>query len=42
MERDYFMTAEEAKKFGLVDHIVERRPVEEAKDGKEDEGKKSD
>ena len=36
------MTAEEAKKFGLVDHIVDRRPVDEAKGGeKKDEGKKS-
>ena len=25
MERDRFMTAEEAKEFGLIDHVVERR-----------------
>lgn len=31
MERDNFMTAEEAKKFGLVDEIVEKRPVAEEK-----------
>ncbi len=26
MERDHFLSAEEAKKFGLVDHVVETRP----------------
>lgn len=26
LERDNFMSAEDAKKFGLVDHIVEKRP----------------
>ena len=25
LERDYFMTAEEAKKFGLIDSVVEKR-----------------
>jgi len=25
MERDYYMSSEEAKKFGLVDHVVEFR-----------------
>lgn len=30
MERDYFMTAEEAKNFGLVDKVLEKR-VEEKK-----------
>jgi ATP-dependent Clp protease protease subunit len=25
MERDRFMTPEEAKEFGLIDHVVERR-----------------
>jgi len=29
MERDYFMSAEEAKSLGLVDHIVESRKVNE-------------
>ena len=24
LERDYFMTAEEAKKFGLIDSVVEK------------------
>lgn len=27
MERDNFMSAEEAKTFGLVDHVVDRRPT---------------
>ncbi len=26
MDRDYFMSAEEAKEFGLIDQVVERRP----------------
>jgi ATP-dependent Clp protease protease subunit len=30
LDRDYFMTAEEAKKFGLVDSVLEKRPAEEA------------
>jgi ATP-dependent protease ClpP protease subunit len=25
MERDYFMTAEEAKEYGLIDHVLARR-----------------
>jgi ATP-dependent Clp protease protease subunit len=25
MERDYFMTAEEAKNFGLIDKVLEKR-----------------
>ena len=29
MERDNFMTAEQAKEFGLVDQIVEQRPDQE-------------
>ena len=29
MERDTFMSAHAAKEFGLIDHIVEKRPVEE-------------
>lgn len=31
LERDYYMTAEEAIKFGLVDTVVDRRPQEEEK-----------
>ncbi len=26
MERDRFMTPQEAKEFGLIDHVVARRP----------------
>ena len=38
MERDRFMSAEEAQKFGLIDHVVTKRPSElgtEAQKGKE-------
>lgn len=38
MERDNFMSAEEAKKFGLIDKVVERRPIPEG-DGKDSEKK---
>lgn len=31
LERDHFMTAEEALKFGIVDKIVEKRPKTEQK-----------
>jgi ATP-dependent Clp protease protease subunit len=29
LDRDYFMTAEEAKKFGLVDSVLDKRPTDE-------------
>jgi ATP-dependent Clp protease, protease subunit len=29
LDRDYFMTAEEAKKFGLIDSVLDKRPVDE-------------
>jgi len=29
LERDYYMTAEEAKDFGIVDGILEKRPASE-------------
>ena len=32
VERDTFMTAEAAKKFGLIDDVVEKRPATESKD----------
>ena len=32
MERDNFMSAEEAKKIGLIDKVVTERPVENKKD----------
>lgn len=35
MERDNFMSAEEAKKWGLIDHVVASKPVpDDAKDSK--------
>ncbi|WP_282608180.1 ATP-dependent Clp endopeptidase proteolytic subunit ClpP [Pelagibius sp. Alg239-R121] len=34
MERDKFMSAEEAKEFGLIDEVVESRPDADAADGK--------
>jgi len=30
MERDNFMSADEALKFGLIDHVVEKKPIPEA------------
>lgn len=27
VERDYFMTAEEAKEFGLIDRVLEKREI---------------
>lgn len=38
MDRDNFMSSEEAKKFGLIDHVVTSRPVTDA-DKKEGEKK---
>ena len=37
MERDKFMTPEDAKAFGLIDEVVSKRPVPEG----DDDGKKS-
>jgi ATP-dependent Clp protease protease subunit len=34
LERDYYMTAEEAIKFGIVDKVVDRRGQEETKSDK--------
>jgi ATP-dependent protease ClpP protease subunit len=31
MERDYYMSAGEAKEFGLVDHVVEFRKMSKGK-----------
>jgi ATP-dependent Clp protease protease subunit len=30
LDRDYFMTADEAKKYGLIDSVIDKRPVDEA------------
>lgn len=32
VERDYFMTAEEAMNFGLIDKVLEKRVVESRTD----------
>jgi ATP-dependent Clp protease, protease subunit len=29
LDRDYFMTADEAKNYGLIDSVIEKRPVDE-------------
>ena len=39
MDRDNFMSAEEAKEFGLIDHVVERRPDELAAQSENDKKK---
>lgn len=41
LERDYFMTAQEAQAFGIVDRIVERRAKDEA-DEDEDKADKAE
>ncbi len=30
LDRDYFMTADEAKKYGLIDSVIDKRPQDEA------------
>lgn len=40
LDRDYFMTADEAKKFGIIDDVIKERTIPEEKDEKPD--KKSD
>jgi ATP-dependent Clp protease protease subunit len=40
MERDKFLTPEEAKEFGLIDEVVDRRPASDTSDESED--KKAD
>jgi len=39
MERDNFMSAEEAKKFGLIDHVVESRSEIAAENDEKDKKK---
>ncbi|MBL8589666.1 MAG: ATP-dependent Clp protease proteolytic subunit [Methylobacteriaceae bacterium] len=34
LDRDHFMSAEEAKAFGIVDHVQDKRPEEAAETGK--------
>jgi len=40
LDRDYFMTADEAKKFGIIDDVIKERTIPEENDEKPD--KKSD
>ncbi len=40
LDRDYFMTAEEAKEFGIIDDVIKERTISEDKDEKPN--KKSD
>ena len=35
-DRDYYMTAEEAKEFGIVDQVITTREAIEAADGSKD------
>jgi ATP-dependent Clp protease protease subunit len=39
MDRDYFMTAEEAKEFGIIDEVIDQRPMTLVSDAVADEGK---
>ncbi|MGB0682766.1 MAG: ATP-dependent Clp endopeptidase proteolytic subunit ClpP [Magnetovibrionaceae bacterium] len=39
LERDNFMTAEEAKEFGLIDEVVEYRPMPDGEEGDKEESK---
>lgn len=39
MDRDYFMTATEAKEFGIIDEVMKERPMELVADAVANEGK---
>lgn len=39
MDRDYFMTPEEAKEFGLIDEVIDQRPLALVTDAVGNEGK---
>ncbi|GFZ00336.1 nuclear-encoded CLP protease P7 [Actinidia rufa] len=39
MDRDYFMTPEEAKEFGIIDEVMDQRPMALVTDAVGDEGK---
>lgn len=39
MDRDYFMTPEEAKEFGIIDEVVDERPMALVTDAVRTEGK---
>ncbi|KAG6767173.1 hypothetical protein POTOM_028355 [Populus tomentosa] len=42
MDRDYFMTPEEAKEFGIIDDVIDQRPMTLVTDAVDDEGKQKD
>ena len=42
VERDYFMSPEEAKKFGVIDEVVTSRPPAPDDDDDDDDGKTGD
>lgn len=42
MDRDHFMTAEEAKVFGIIDEVIDQRPMTLVSDAVGDEGKDKD
>ncbi|KAF9678689.1 hypothetical protein SADUNF_Sadunf07G0061100 [Salix dunnii] len=42
MDRDYFMTPEEAKEFGIIDEVIDQRPMTLVADAVGDEGKQKD
>ncbi|KAG5554090.1 hypothetical protein RHGRI_011833 [Rhododendron griersonianum] len=42
MDRDYFMTPEEAKEFGIIDEILDKRPMALVADAVGDKGKDKD
>ena len=31
LDRDHFMTADQAKEFGLIDNVIDKRPIDEKK-----------
>ncbi|CAA3009389.1 ATP-dependent Clp protease proteolytic subunit 2, mitochondrial-like [Olea europaea subsp. europaea] len=39
MDRDYFMTPEESKDFGIIDEVIDQRPVSLVTDAVADDGK---
>jgi ATP-dependent Clp protease, protease subunit len=42
MERDLFMSPEEAKEFGIIDDIIEKRPISLVSDAVGSTGSKGD
>ena len=39
MDRDYFMTPQEAKEFGIIDEVIDERPMTLVTDAVGNEGK---